>query len=404
MEGTSSAESPDGVSQSYGRQLIGSLGPVSRPPVSLWRRGAAGKAPDGRRFVFYGGHIRVGGDQGWRTNNRGTLFINAFSRACGAIGHDGRVAIFSTEQQGRNALAAILRSPAYADVAIHQILSDFIASSTEHDRVTGSALAERAALDPQLPLGSLSGEALKILSDLIIAGQGAQAGAEAETTVISGEWIDTFSSAGAGTIYLPGSYRNPHWARTVFHAKTGATGRTTRPATTPPPPPCYWGDPTNWQSGVWYQEQADGTFVVSSNQDPRNAGIPGTYMQYAGSNTWNLDVIGPQGQSSDTPSVPFAQAPDCGTNCYCINTIVFADGTEQVTEHFPPDENLEPPPLPPGSAVSFLPDGSVVATYTKDKPTDPGTNPEDAGDAGNSDDGDDESPDAEPDDGGTYTP
>lgn len=68
---------------------------------------------------------RTGGSRSWRNKNPGNIEYGDFARRHGAIGSDGRFAIFPTEEAGRNAQIALLRSKNYRNLNIRQAIARY---------------------------------------------------------------------------------------------------------------------------------------------------------------------------------------------------------------------------------------------------------------------------------------
>lgn len=83
----------------------GGAGSQSAPPA-----GKAGGSGNVRTYTTQGGGSfrKVGGSRSWRNNNPGNMEYGAFAKAHGAIGTDGRFAIFPTEEAGRRAKEALI--------------------------------------------------------------------------------------------------------------------------------------------------------------------------------------------------------------------------------------------------------------------------------------------------------
>lgn len=67
-----------------------------------------------------------------RNNNPGNLEYNHFTISQGAMGSDGRFAIFASPEDGFNALRNLLLSPSYESLTIEQAIRRF-APSNEND-------------------------------------------------------------------------------------------------------------------------------------------------------------------------------------------------------------------------------------------------------------------------------
>ena len=83
----------------------GGAGSQSAPPA-----GKAGGSGNVRTYTTQGGGSfrKVGGSRSWRNNNPGNMEYGAFAKAHGAIGTDGRFAIFPTEEAGWRAKEALI--------------------------------------------------------------------------------------------------------------------------------------------------------------------------------------------------------------------------------------------------------------------------------------------------------
>ena len=83
----------------------GGTGSQSTPPA-----GKAGGSGNVRTYTTQGGGSfrKVGGSRSWRNNTPGNMEYGAFAKAHGAIGTDGRFAIFPTEEAGRRAKEALI--------------------------------------------------------------------------------------------------------------------------------------------------------------------------------------------------------------------------------------------------------------------------------------------------------
>ena len=77
---------------------------------------------------------RSGGSKSWRNNNPGNIRYGTFAISHGAIGHAGGFAVFATEQDGANALDALMSSHSYTILTIDQAIAKF-SPSTENDPV-----------------------------------------------------------------------------------------------------------------------------------------------------------------------------------------------------------------------------------------------------------------------------
>ena len=98
-----------------------------RAKVTIARRSAPGSSGNIRNYnTAQGSFQKVGGSRAWRNNNEGNLEYGAFAKAHGAIGTDGRFAIFPDEETGRRAKEALLfESEGYRNLTALQAIAKY---------------------------------------------------------------------------------------------------------------------------------------------------------------------------------------------------------------------------------------------------------------------------------------
>jgi hypothetical protein len=99
------------------------------------------------------------GDRNWRNNNPGNLEYGAFAKAHGAIGSDGRFAVFPDVETGSGAQVALqFSSPKYAGKSILEAIGIY-APKTENDTdAYANALAYAAGVPVSTQMGALTPE------------------------------------------------------------------------------------------------------------------------------------------------------------------------------------------------------------------------------------------------------
>lgn len=98
------------------------------------------------------------GTRNWRNNNPGNIEFGPFAEANGAIGSDGRFAVFPTYEAGRSAKEALLfSSEGYAGKTIASAISRYAPASDSNDTAGYIAkVASEIGVDPNTPLSELS--------------------------------------------------------------------------------------------------------------------------------------------------------------------------------------------------------------------------------------------------------
>jgi len=105
---------------------------------------------------FSDGTIKKGGHRNWRNNNPGNLEYGKFAKEHGAIGTDGRFAIFPTMKDGYNAQVALLSGDKYRNLTLSQALHRFAPSFENNTRRYLNYLKKKTGLKSSQRLKRLS--------------------------------------------------------------------------------------------------------------------------------------------------------------------------------------------------------------------------------------------------------
>lgn len=128
--------------------------------------------PDGKA-------VRREGSRNWRNNNPGNIEFGPFARSMGAIGTDGRFAVFPTYEQGRKAKATLLwGSKGYRGKTIAGAIARY-APSFEND--TGAytrAITKALGLPADTPMAALTPAQREIMMDAMERVEGFKPGTE----------------------------------------------------------------------------------------------------------------------------------------------------------------------------------------------------------------------------------
>lgn len=117
------------------------------------------------------------GTRAWRNNNSGNIEYGEFARAHGAVGSDGRFAVFPTYEAGRAAKEALLfETGSYRNLTLAQAINRY-APPNEND-TTGyyTQVAEAVGVDPNTPLQQLSPRQRGMMLDAMEVVEGYRAG------------------------------------------------------------------------------------------------------------------------------------------------------------------------------------------------------------------------------------
>lgn len=97
------------------------------------------------------------GTRAWRNNNPGNIEYGAFAKSQGAVGSDGRFAVFPSYEAGRQAKAALIfESPSYRDKTIMQAIARYAPSFENNTQAYANAVARAAGVSVGTPMNQLS--------------------------------------------------------------------------------------------------------------------------------------------------------------------------------------------------------------------------------------------------------
>ena len=153
-----------------------------------------GNSPDGN-YVQYGSSINVGGDRNWRNNNPGNIEAGSFADSHGAIGSDGRFAIFPDAQTGMQALQSLLSSDTYQDLTIEEAMERYAPPAENDTDAYTSFIADNVGVDTSTPMSDLTAAQLTAFA----------------------EAIQTFEGGAAGTTYQSGDADAPSWVQDALN-------------------------------------------------------------------------------------------------------------------------------------------------------------------------------------------
>lgn len=100
----------------------------------------AAKAQPGdvvKGWVVYENEARKGGSLAWRNNNPGNIRAGSFAEGHGAFAgkSSGGFAVFATQQQGFDAIIALLKTATYSSKTIAKAISTYAPSADSNDPV-----------------------------------------------------------------------------------------------------------------------------------------------------------------------------------------------------------------------------------------------------------------------------
>lgn len=123
--------------------------------------------------------LRREGTRAWRNNNPGNIEYGSFAKSHGAVGTDGRFAVFPSYEAGRKAKEALLfESKGYRGKTLRQAINRY-APPVEND--TGAyvaAVARGAGVAPDTPLSAMTAKQRQLMLDAMERVEGFRPGRE----------------------------------------------------------------------------------------------------------------------------------------------------------------------------------------------------------------------------------
>ncbi len=179
-----------------------------------------GTSQDGS-YVQYGGSINVGGSRSWRDNNPGNIEAGPFADAHGAIGSDGRFAIFPDAETGMQALVSLLSSDSYQGLSIEDAMERYAPPSENDTDAYTSFITDNVGVDASTLMSDLTPDQLNSFANA----------------------IQTFEGNTPGTTYQEGDTSAPDWVQDLFD-DSGPDGPDPTPDPSPSPTPDPAPNPT----------------------------------------------------------------------------------------------------------------------------------------------------------------
>lgn len=126
-----------------------------------------------------GGVVRRSGDRNWRNNNPGNIEYGPFARSHGAIGTDGRFAVFPDHKTGREAKKSLLfEGVNYKDKSISGAISRYAPPSENNTGAYINAVASALGISPNTRLSDLTPEQREVMMDAMQKVEGTGKGRE----------------------------------------------------------------------------------------------------------------------------------------------------------------------------------------------------------------------------------
>ena len=156
-------------------ETVTSLAPGTTPATGSQIGGGTAPGVVSGKSVTIGGQTRSGGDRNWRNNNPGNIEYGPFAISMGAVGSDGRFAIFPSEEMGRKAADTLLKGKGYVNLNIKDAINKWAPPSENNTNAYVNAF-KQAGLDPNKRYADLSPDEQQKFLDIQKRVEGGRAG------------------------------------------------------------------------------------------------------------------------------------------------------------------------------------------------------------------------------------
>jgi len=154
----------------------------------------------GKRAVVYpNGSMKVGGHRNWRNNNPGNITYGKFTKSQGAIGTDGRFAIFASMEDGYKAQIALLTSSKYRNLSLTQAIYKWAPPSENNSFVYVNYIVKETRLNPGILMSSFNSRELMGIVVAMSKKEGMKAGTIVKNGQATKDTVD-FSTGGANLL------------------------------------------------------------------------------------------------------------------------------------------------------------------------------------------------------------
>ena len=186
--------------QTYYKAQLAATQARSQGPNANMAPASAGVVPG--KSVTIGDETRTGGDRNWRNNNPGNIESGPFAQKMGAVGSDGRFAIFPNEDMGRKAADALLKGQGYANLNIKDAINKWAPPSENNTDAYVNAF-KQAGLDPSKKYADLSPQDQQKFLDIQKRVEGGKAGTVTAGGVLGSGTLATGGVAGPPAVAGP---------------------------------------------------------------------------------------------------------------------------------------------------------------------------------------------------------
>jgi len=148
--------------------------PVTKSDTAI---ASVSKDNSGNKIVLYpNGEKRIGGDRNWRNNNPGNIEYGDYAKKHGAIGTDGRFAIFPSMDDGYSAQSSLLQTKNYKNKTLSEAISRYAPKDENNTQAYIDSVTKATGVSADTPMSSLDASTLNSIVKAMSQYEGMKSG------------------------------------------------------------------------------------------------------------------------------------------------------------------------------------------------------------------------------------
>ncbi len=155
--------------------------------------------------LYPDGTVKIKGHVNWRNNNPGNLEYGPFARENGAIGTDGRFAVFPSMEDGYAAQSTRLQTGGYKDLSLNDAIYKWAPPSENDSAGYVAYVSKYTGISPNKKMSDMTPEEIASVVNTMSKHEGMKSGTIKEGVVMDGNKstdgttvVDPYASGGGG--------------------------------------------------------------------------------------------------------------------------------------------------------------------------------------------------------------
>ncbi|MCB1511062.1 MAG: hypothetical protein KDJ36_09165 [Hyphomicrobiaceae bacterium] len=124
------------------------------------------------------------GPRGSRNNNPGNIEYGRYAKAQGAVGTDGRFAVFASVEDGKKAMQGLVTGPNYSHLSIANAISEYAPPTENNSRAYANTVAAAVGVPADTRVADLTPAQQRSMVEAMIGVEGSRVGYTATTSAV----------------------------------------------------------------------------------------------------------------------------------------------------------------------------------------------------------------------------